>query len=385
MADGQLTRELLATILQSEHLDDRPLSDWIAWFREELGSGGFLPDGFCVSDPRTADRVVFNASRATRPLDNRIEPGSKVPPPPCIVCNAKLTKVLDVADLSDGFTLINKNLYPITYPSVINAGPETPDAARWMPDGISSYGLHLLQWTSSHHEADWHNMSPPDRKIVVDRLAALEEKLLTESEGLFPAATTWGGPSGMSGFVQIIKNSGAPVGGSVYHGHQQIALTNVMPRKARDDWRFENENEEKFTTYLLRTNPPELTLRDYGSAVLLVPYFMRRPYDMMFVLRDTSKRYLHQLSDIERSALADAWRDGIRLMRGALQSIGRHVAYNIVAHTGPGAGIYLEFLPYSQEVGGFEQSGLWSCQSHPHRAAEWLANYLSKGEGEIAP
>ena len=67
--------------------------------------------GFCVSDPRTADRVVFNASRAMRPLDNRIVPGSKTPPPPCIVCHAKLTKVLDVADLSEGFTLINKNLY----------------------------------------------------------------------------------------------------------------------------------------------------------------------------------------------------------------------------------------------------------------------------------
>jgi len=307
-----------------------------------------------------------------------VEPGSKTPPPPCIVCHAKLTKVLDVADLSDGFTLINKNLYPITFPAVVNAGPEAPDAARWNPDGIPSYGLHLLQWTSSHHEADWHNMNRKDRTIVVNRLAALEQKLLTESTGFFPPASTWGGPKEMSGFVQVIKNSGAPVGGSVYHGHQQIALTNVMPRKARDDGQFEKENGEKFTDYLLRVNPRDLTLKDYGPALLLVPYFMRRPYDMMFVLRNTSKRYLHQLDEAERIALADAWRDGIRLMRGALQSVGRHVAYNIVAHTGPGAGIYFEFLPYSQEVGGFEQSGLWSCQSHPHRAAEWLADFLSK-------
>ena len=376
MADAQLTRELLAGILQSSHLDEGSLHQWITWFRDELGGGGFLPDGFCVSDPRTADRVVFNASRAMRPLDNRVVPGSKTPPPPCIVCHAKLTKVLDVADLSDGFTLINKNLYPITFPGVVDQSPASPDAAMWEPEGVSSYGLHLLQWTSSLHEKDWHNMPAADRRIVVDRLAALEKKLLTESAGLFPPATTWGGPEHVHGFVQVIKNSGAPVGGSVYHGHQQIALVNVMPRKARDDWRFETEHGEMFADYLLRVNPPDLLLRDYGPAVLVVPYFMRRPYDMILVFRDTTKRYLHELDESERRALADAWRDGIRLMRGALEHIGRHVAYNIVAHTGPGAGVYLEFLPYSQEVGGFEQSGLWSCQSHPHRAAEFLAHQL---------
>ena len=63
-------------------------------------------------------------------------------------------------------------------------------------------------------------------------------------------------------------------------------------------------------------------------------------------------------------------------MRQALASIGRHVAYNVVVHTGPGAGIYVEFLPYSQEVGGYEQAGLWICQASPIDTAQQLREMI---------
>ena len=38
----------------------------------------------------------------------------------------------------------------------------------------------------------------------------------------------------------------------------------------------------------------------------------------------------------------------------------------------PGAGIYFEFLPLTQETGGFEQLGLSICQSEPAVAAAQL-------------
>lgn len=374
----QLTRERLAGILGTERLDDQSLSRWIDEFRAELGTHGFLPDGICMADPRTGDRVVFNAARAKRPLDNRTDPGSDQPPPPCIVCNAKLTRVVDVADLSEGFTLINKNLYPVVFPGARLAGPEDPAAMSWGASGVDSYGLHLLQWTSSLHELDWHNMPSADRVVVTKRLAALERKLLEESAGLFPSARCWGGPSDLAGYVQIIKNSGAPVGGSVYHGHQQIILSNVMPRKTRDDWEFAQRTGTTFAEHMLSETPEALVIRDYGPAVLVVPYFMRRPYDMLLVFCDCRKRFLFELDEDEIVAWGDGWHDGIRLMRSALTSIGRHVAYNIVVHTGAGAGIYVEFLPYSQEVGGYEQAGFWSCQAAPTRAAEELRTYAAK-------
>lgn len=379
MTQAQLTDELLGSILQSRRMEDASFSEWIEWFRAEPKMQAFLPEGVCVADPRQGERIVFNESRARRPHDNRPTNG---PAPECIVCTAQLTKVLDVAPLSQGFTFINKNLYPIVHPTSNGVGPIGPSVEEdnpfdpgdvcWGANGVSCLGLHFLQWTSSFHEEDWHTMPSQDRSIVMERLASLERKLLTESAEPFPVASCWGGDPDHRGFVQIIKNSGAPVGGSVYHGHQQIAFTNVMPRRTRDDWQFERNRGERFSEYLMRENPPELTLRDYGEAVLFVPYFMRRPYDMILLARDAKPRYLHQLSAGTLEALATGWSDAIRLMRRVLQGLSRNIAYNVVLHAGPGAGVYVEFLPYTQEVGGFEQSGLWICQSSPALAARQM-------------
>lgn len=369
----RLTRADLAAILDGERLERASFEDWLAWFRAEETMARYLPDGVCVSDPRNADRIVFNAARASRPHDNRPSEG---PSPPCIVCTGQLTRVLDVADLSDGFTFINKNLYPVVFPFPTESAPKDPSAQSWPPSGVASYGLHLLQWTSSRHDLDWHNMPAADRKVVTKRLAALERKLLIDSRGYFPPASTWGGPEHCHGFVQIIKNYGAPVGGSVAHGHQQIALVNVMPRRARDDWRFEQTHGETFSQHILRENPSDLDLFDYGPARLLVPYFMRRPYDMMLVFKNPHPRYLHEMDEESLAAFSDAWRDGVRLMHDVLTGLGRNVAYNIVVHTGPGAGVYVEFLPYTQEVGGLEQSGLWICQASPKAVAGELRALL---------
>lgn len=376
MTEWELTRERLAPILQCSRLEDASFDEWLEWFRTEPGLARHAPENVCVSDPRTGDRVLFNPARAGRPHDDRRAAG---PPPECIVCTGRLTRVIDVADLSSGFTFVNKNLYPAVYPHRADGSPDDPGARRWGSRGIPSYGLHLLQWSSSRHDQDLHTMPLKDRLVVFERLAALERKLLCESAGRFPSARAWGGPAGVSGFVQVIKNFGAPVGGSVAHGHQQIALTNVMPRKARDDWRFEQTHGETFAAYVLRENPSELLLKDYGAAALVVPYFMRRPYDMTLIQRETRARYLHELDSESLAALAEGWRDGIALMREALAGMGRKIAFNAVLHTGPGAGIYTEFLPYTQEVGGLEQSGLWICQADPRAAADALRSMAAGG------
>jgi galactose-1-phosphate uridylyltransferase len=212
-----------------------------------------------------------------------------------------------------------------------------------------------------------------DRLIVVKRLAALEKKLLAEPEEAMPAAENWG-----HGFVLIIKNHGRLVGGSLSHGHQQIALSNLMPRRVQDNWRFETERGEPFSIYLLRENPPELAIKDYGPAVLLVPYFMRRPFDTMLLLKDASKQHVHQLTEAEISAVAEGWHDAIRAMRLILTEIGRELAYNVITHNGPGAGIYFEFLPYTQETGGFEHLGLYVCQQNPPIAAMRIRKLLGR-------
>jgi hypothetical protein len=135
---------------------------------------------------------------------------------------------------------------------------------------------------------------------------------------------------------------------------------------------------EPFSGYLLRENPAKLLLRDYGPAVLLVPYFMRRPFDMMLLLKDVSKRYLYELTETEITAVADGWHDAIRAILWVMPQIGRETAYNVTTNNGPGAGLYFEFLPYTQEFGGFEHLGLFVCQGNPQNTATQIREFLEQ-------
>ncbi len=374
----QIDRETLDHILQTEDVTTLSFPDLVKLFQDEQGSADYLPDGVCQTDPRNGDRILFNSSRARRPHDNRPKPkGVPQPPQACVVCQGRTTGVVDVAELSEGLTFINKNLYPSLVPSPSRRS-DLAEIDRAPGSVHIPYGLHFLQWTSSLHDRDWHNMPLADRVIVMRRLAALERKLVTDGEAHLPPSQPWKTHNQAQGFVLIIKNYGRLVGGSLAHGHQQIALSNVMPRRMQDNYRFEQEHGEKFSAYLLRENPTELLIRDYGPAVLLVPYFMRRPYDMMLIVKDTSKQYLCQLTEDEVGAVAEGWHEAIHLMRIIMPDIGKDTAYNVVTHNGPGAGLYFEFLPYTQETGGFEHMGLLVCQGNPEGAATVIRQCLDR-------
>jgi hypothetical protein len=64
-------------------------------------------------------------------------------------------------------------------------------------------------------------------------------------------------------------------------------------------------------------------------------------------------------------------------MREIMPRVGREIAYNVITNNGPGAGLYFEFLPYTQEIGGVEHLGLFVCQELPERAAAWLREIVS--------
>ena len=355
---GHLSTENLENLLQSRSISDLEVEQIRRFFIEEEGIAAFAPDGFCHIDPRNGDRIVYNSARARRPHDNRPIDQEERPITPqrdCLICQGRTTHVLDIAPLSEGFTFINKNLYPIFYPMeeggrfVENTQENTKNSQC-----TQVHGYHFLQWTSSYHDRDWHNMPCEDRVIVLQRLAALEKKMLTNGDS----------------HVSIIKNYGHLVGGSLAHGHQQIGVSNIIPNRIRQDKKFKEEKDETFSSYMLRENPPELLIRDYGPAVLITPYFMRRPYDMTLILKDTSKSTLHSLNEDELIAVGDGWRDGIRIMLSIMPRIGKEAAYNITTHNGPGAGLYFEFLPYTQEMGGFEHLGLYLCQGNPPECAQ---------------
>ena len=354
----QLERGALDEILQARDIEALSVRELIALTRDEIEDD--LPDGICRIDPRNGDRILYHSSRGRRPHDNVPREQETVPRRDCVICQGRTTGVVDVAELSEGFTFINKNLFPILYP---------------LEGGQEAVGLHLLQWTSSRHDRDWHNMPPSDCAIVMERLAALEGKLMAGADELLSGTEREDGADGEA-FVVIIKNYGHLVGGSLIHGHQQIAFSNVMPRHFRDNARYEQERGETFSSMMLGKTPVRLVIKDYGPALLVVPLLMRRPYDMMLLVKDVTKAYLHELNKAELNALALGWHDAIRAIRQIMPKVGREIAYNVITNNGPGAGIYVEFLPYTQEIGGVEHLGLFVCQELPERAATRLRDVI---------
>ncbi len=352
-----LSVSTLKSILQERNVSQLEGRELLALFRAELESD-HLPLQVLRTDPRTGDHVVYSSARSVRPHDYPQQEKAEISQEPdCIICQGKTTGVIDVAELSEGFTFINKNLYPAFYP--------------FETQGVS--GLHLLQWTSSFHDTDWHNLDSEDAAIVMARLAALEGTLL--------GVDLANGAEKSQVFVSIFKNHGALVGSSLSHGHQQIMLTNVTPNSVNIGWQFRQENGESFAEYLLRETPEDLIVKDYGPAVLLVPNFMRRPYVMMLVVKDTQKGALHELSEPEVEAVANGWHDATRSYHNLMPRIGKEIAYNILTHNGAGGGLYFEFLPYTQTLGGLERMGLYICTELPAVAARRLREIIEQSEG----
>ena len=368
----QMSRESLNKILESESVEQLSVSELFDSVRNDAELTKFRPDTLYQVDPRDGTVILYNSARARRPHDYPEPPAESKTATDCPICEGKTTGVLDVADLSEGFTFINKNLFPVLYPPSGEIDAGLADEAR------SPYGAHFLQWTSSLHDNDWHNMPVEDRVVVMKRLAALEKKLLYGSAEFMPPSPATNGEAQGHGFVSVFKNYGLMVGGSLSHGHQQICFSNVMPRAIQNNWRFLQERDELFADYMLRENPAELLIKDYGEAALVVPYFMKRPYYTMLLLKETDKQYLHQLSDTQLEAVSNGWHDAIRAMLTIMPKIGRAAAYNVITFNGPGAGLYFEFLPYTQETGGLEQLGLWVCQGNPTDVASHFREVLDQ-------
>ncbi|MGD8914119.1 MAG: hypothetical protein PVI97_12350 [Candidatus Thiodiazotropha sp.] len=322
----------------------------------------------CQLDPRDGTIVVYAEHRALRQDEHADKIKKKASL--CPICQGQLTEVIDVADLSDGFTFISQNRFPVVYPA--NTLSKQASRHSLYPDphhhGRYAYGFHLLQWSSSVHEHDWHNMPSSDVSICMRRLADLEEKLLKESSGYMPVSDE---NKHLYGYVSIIKNYGSAAGASLTHGHQQVAFSNIMPQRTYNNQRFYQRHHITLSQFLLRENPASLTVAEIGSTRIIVPYFMRRPFNLL-VVPQTAAEHLHEISPKAFQELEVAIQKTMQVYHSLLQSLNREVSFNMAIHTGPDSQLYVEFFPIVQAMGGFERIGMWICQLSAQKAADQL-------------
>ncbi|QSX35008.1 hypothetical protein JYB87_07260 [Shewanella avicenniae] len=339
----------------------------------------FAPDGICQIDPRNGNLVVYNSSRAKRPQTHTQATHTIEAAKPCPICEGASADILDIAEQSEGFTFISKNLYPIFHP-IEYVPQELPDYFQHQDPyhlGRASYGFHLLQWTSSIHDRDWYNIPLNDATICLQRLAAVESTLLHQPTDFMAQSGKQVEDRQVSGYVSIIKNYGASAGASLVHGHQQIAYSNILPQHFFNNLCFRKRHERAFSQYMIEENPAELLVKDYGAVQLMVPYFMKRPLDMLLIFKESHKRYLHQLTTYELTQLAQGIQQAIRAIVGLMTQMGMTPAYNMIINNGPGCGLYVEFLTKTQMMGGYEQIGLYVCQANPYHNANSIRQWIA--------
>jgi len=338
----------------------------------------FEPDNICKIDPRNYERIVYSEVRAKRPHDNKpLE--IKIEGKGCVVCEGKTTAIIDTHPLSEGYTFINKNLFPILYPKNYSPGVSyrETDLGGIKTEGETATGMHFVQWSSNYHDKDISSMPLSDVEIVLTRLSIFEGKLLHSGDSGMPSTKNYDREEHF-GYTGIIKNYGRLVGGSLVHGHQQIVHTNIMPRKIKDDLNFKDKYGLKFSEFMLKENPHQFTLKEMDTVKIMVPYFMKRPLDTMIIFKNTCRNYLHELSKEEIRDLALSLKTVLGAVPALMTKTGREPAYNVIFHNGPSVGLYLEVFPYTQEIGGYEHLGIYLCQGSPKSTVEMYRPYFSE-------
>lgn len=354
----RLSEEKLDNLLVTT---EKPTSySTVAGIAKTLNIGGEIS----AVDPRTGTTVLYAPRRAGRPSSFGVTG--------CKICEGETTPVIARKKLGlDLYSFANFNLFGFLNP---NADSFSTNSGRRIT------GTSLMVWPTTQHK-DIHQLSPDENAVSFELMSELERDLQqTAWKAGFSPNMVLGRPgkgSARYGYVQIIKNTGRAVGGSIEHGHYQLGFLNIPPKKIEDDMRILRESYFSFAEYLANENPEELTIADYGKVVSIVPQFMRRPLEVIIMPKDLSKDNLSSGEDLSKE-FARAVTDVSRSLYHLMPATGRDFAFNIVFHTGPIGTMYLEVLPYTQEDGGFERAGLNVCQSLPRESARLHRDCIEK-------
>jgi len=246
---------------------------------------------------------------------------------------------------------LTENLFPFITPF--------PVPNRLNENKKMNKGIHLLVWPTDEHKKIYE-MKPDDFSKSFKLVGQLEKIILNESKEYKS--------------MNLIQNFGDDCGGSLSHIHFQANFLSFIHSSLKLDLEFEKKYNESFIYYMNKTNPLELTLRkksseNYGNVKVMVPYFMKRPYDVVIGIKE--KGHFNELSDDERLNFSRAIQDVV----GALSIImpeeyNKELSYNILFHSGDIDSLYAEILPRTQINGGFERSGTYICQHSPSSCAE---------------
>ena len=109
----KLLPELLHNLVEANSIEDLSTEQVVSSFKMDPLLQNLPDNGKLSIDPRSGEPIIYNPSRATRPHDYPVGGDRKIE---CPICAGKSTGVMDLVGLQEGFTFINKNLYPVLNP-----------------------------------------------------------------------------------------------------------------------------------------------------------------------------------------------------------------------------------------------------------------------------
>lgn len=352
----------LKNLVQTYNISDSSYNDILKQGNEDTELATNKPEKFLRIDPRNGRKIVYSFARSTRPYDP-MPPTPPIGSETCPICQGTTTKIWDVAPLSTGHnTFINENLYPILYPFNIQSW------SKDVKNNSDINGMHFLQWLSTDHNAELYNMKPEDIAICLQRLGALEKHLLTQPS---PAPIIF---APFRGYVSIIKNYGKRVGSSLEHGHLQIIHTHILPLSIEQDVSFYNKNGYGFSSLLQQNKEENNIIHKENDISVITPFCIKRPLECAIVFHDLKLQYMHQVPDSIWVQVGNALNIISKKIIKLMLQWRREPAFNLLFHTGEIGGMYIEIFPHTQEMGGFEHLGLYTCMTTPEQSTSFFIN-----------
>ena len=179
--------------------------------------------------------------------------------------------------------------------------------------------------------------------------------------------------------MQVFKNTGVVAGSSLDHGHYQVILSNAEPSKLRALRKFREEKGYSFAGFCSRSVSEDLVVKEYDTARILTPPWMRKPLEVVIATKDLGKERVSELSSQEVRDFAAATSDITRVLKRVMPAMEKDYAFNLMLYSGKGIGtLHAEIVPCTQITGGSEHAGLWICQSSPTLSTEIYREWFEK-------
>ena len=343
---SELPRETLESLRAERKYPALEGKDLLTWASLVYSSRQLFPPSAraFTKHPLTGDSITYCPERAKRPHVNGNKNSSQQSAPSqsyCPICTGNTTPVVDILSLpTGGDAFVNFNLFPAVY-------PENGAYSREKTE-LHIRGVHLLIWPSRAH-IDIDTLSPEDHTQSFVALQRLETRLQDDDRGQY---------------MHAFKNTGAVVGSSLDHGHYQVILSNAEPGNSHALRKFYAEQKFSFAGFCSRSVSEDLVVKEYETARILTPPWMRKPLEIMVVPKDLHKERVSDLSSPEVRDFAAATGDVARALKQMMPAMGKEYAFNLILYSGKGIGTtFIEIIPYTQITGASELGGSWLCQS----------------------